>query len=150
MVISAITSTPDFLTCVGLGQSRVVLVATTCGFCGQELVGRLSLLSFHLVNPSSFPAIHRVTPLASYLPVKIPGTTYPRKASLVCDTSSHLTLDPDSPAVLDTVKVIQYDDCALDPPFIGPKAFFFRHTFRPNIKHVTVSLLYRSICVLCC
>lgn len=53
-------------------------------------------------------------------------------------TGSHV----DSSPVLDTVKVIQYDDCDLEPPFIGPRTFFSRHTFHPNIKHVTVSLLY--------
>lgn len=46
---------------------------------------------------------------------------------------------------LDTVDVIQYDDCDLQPLFIGPTTFFFRQTFRPKTKHVTVSLLYPSI-----
>ena len=45
----------------------------------------------------------------------------------------------------DTIEVIKYEDCGLEPPFIGPTTFFYRHTFRPNIKHVTVSLLYPSI-----
>lgn len=43
--------------------------------------------------------------------------------------------------------MIQYEDCGLEPPLIGPTTFFSRHTFRPKIKHVTVSLLYRpTVC----
>jgi len=39
--------------------------------------------------------------------------------------------------------VIQYEDCGLELPLIGPTTFFSRLTFRPKTKHVTVSLLYR-------
>jgi len=46
--------------------------------------------------------------------------------------------------MLGTVKVFQYDDCSLEPPFIGPTTFFFRHTFSPKINYVTVSLLCQS------
>ena len=47
--------------------------------------------------------------------------------------------------MLDTIEVIEYEDCNLEPPFIGPDTFFCRHLFRPGNKHVTVRLLYRSI-----
>ena len=47
--------------------------------------------------------------------------------------------------MLDTVKVIEYEDCDLEPPFIGPDTFFCRRTFRPKNKHVTVSPPYRLI-----
>jgi len=50
----------------------------------------------------------------------------------------------DLSAVSDTAEVIEYEDCSLDPPFIGPTTFFCRHTFRPKIKHVTVSSPHRS------
>ena len=41
--------------------------------------------------------------------------------------------------------MIEYEDCDLEPPFIGPDTFFCRRTFRPKNKHVTVSPPYRLI-----
>lgn len=46
--------------------------------------------------------------------------------------------------VLDAVEVVKYEDYDLEPPFIGPDNFFYRHTFRPKTKRITVSLLYWS------
>jgi len=62
--------------------------------------------------------------------------------------------DVDSPnyipveSIVDAVKVIQYDDCDLEPPFIGPTTFFYRHTFRPKIKHVT-PFSTKEVCSIC-
>ena len=88
----------------------------------------------------------QVTPHTSCSPMEISRTIYPWRASSVGAAPSFppTKLNPDSPPVPDTVKVFQYDDCSLEPPFIGPTTFFFRHTFSPKINHVTVSLLCRS------
>ncbi|KAF9652554.1 hypothetical protein BDM02DRAFT_2782687 [Thelephora ganbajun] len=51
-------------------------------------------------------------------------------------------------SIVDTVKVIQYDDCDLEPPFIGPTTFFCRHVFRPKIKHVT-PFSSKEVCSIC-
>lgn len=51
-------------------------------------------------------------------------------------------------SIVDKANVIQYDDCDLEPPFIGPTTFFYRHTFRPKIKHIT-PFSPKEVCSLC-
>lgn len=148
LVISNVPSLSEFLTCGAQVWAKVGWYWSpqhVASMVKSLYVCPSSLLSSCPVDSSSFLVIPRVTPHTSYSPMEIPRTIYLWKASSVSVTSSLPTKpNPDSPPVLDTVKVIQYDECGLEPSFIGPTTFFFRHPFSPNIKHVTVSLPYRS------